>query len=141
MNITATHYSAKIFYYTSKDNFHTTNGTNNRAHFKLRPRSGLFLRSQPGRLTQSRRDTCCGKPGLVTRLAIFFVVAQVVLFAFSTTIYDAIEHYIDSIFFFTRCMLLSVMMVYKYWDSITKGLCRNLLGSLTTYLSIRDAPF
>jgi len=50
----------------------------------------------------------------------FFTVAQVVLFAFSLTICDAVKHYIDGLFFFTLCMLLSVMMVYKYWDSITK---------------------
>jgi len=50
----------------------------------------------------------------------FFAVAQVVLFAFSVTICDAVKHYIDGLFFFTLCMLLSVMMVYKYWDSITK---------------------
>jgi hypothetical protein len=49
----------------------------------------------------------------------FFAVAQVILFAFSVTICDAIKHYIDGLFFFTLCMLLSVMMVYKYWDSIT----------------------
>jgi hypothetical protein len=49
----------------------------------------------------------------------FFAIAQVLLFAFSATICDAIKHYIDGLFFFTLCMLLSVMMVYKYWDSIT----------------------
>lgn len=49
----------------------------------------------------------------------FFTIAQVLLFAFSVTICDAIKHYIDGLFFFTLCMLLSVMMVYKYWDSIT----------------------
>lgn len=49
----------------------------------------------------------------------FFAVAQVILFAFSVTICDAIKHYIDGLFFFTLCILLSVMMVYKYWDSIT----------------------
>jgi hypothetical protein len=49
----------------------------------------------------------------------FFTIAQVIMFAFSTTICDAIKHYIDGLFFFTLCMLLSVMMVYKYWDSIT----------------------
>ena len=49
----------------------------------------------------------------------FFTVAQVILFAFSVTICDAIKHYIDGLFFFTLCMLLSVMMIYKYWDSIT----------------------
>ncbi|KAG6836530.1 hypothetical protein H0H93_007076 [Arthromyces matolae] len=51
--------------------------------------------------------------------AAFFAIAQVLLFAFSVTICDAIKHYIDGLFFFTLCMLLSVMMVYKYWDSIT----------------------
>jgi len=45
----------------------------------------------------------------------------VLLFAFSVTICDAIKHYIDGLFFFTLCVLLSVMMVYKYWDSITVG--------------------
>lgn len=49
----------------------------------------------------------------------FFTIAQVLLFAFSATICNAIKHYIDGLFFFTLCMLLSVMMVYKYWDSIT----------------------
>ena len=49
----------------------------------------------------------------------FFTIAQVILFAFSATICDAIKHYIDGLFFFSLCMLLSVMMVYKYWDSIT----------------------
>ena len=49
----------------------------------------------------------------------FFTIAQIILFAFSVTICDAIKHYIDGLFFFTLCMLLSVMMVYKYWDSIT----------------------
>jgi hypothetical protein len=51
--------------------------------------------------------------------AAFFTIAQVLLFAFSVTICDAIKHYIDGLFFFTLCMLLAVMMVYKYWDSIT----------------------
>lgn len=49
----------------------------------------------------------------------FFVIAQVLMFGFSVTICDAIKHYIDGLFFFTLCILLSVMMIYKYWDSIT----------------------
>jgi len=43
----------------------------------------------------------------------FFTVGAVVLFAFSVTVCDAVEHYIDGLFFFVLCMLLSVMMVYK----------------------------
>lgn len=72
----------------------------------------------------------------------FFTAGCVIMFAFSPTICDAVEHYIDGLFFFVLCMLLSVMMVYKvglerpdcvcapsltsaclaskYWDSITR---------------------
>lgn len=49
----------------------------------------------------------------------FWVIGMVILFAFSTTICNAIKHYIDGLFFSELCVLLSVMMVYKYWDSIT----------------------
>jgi hypothetical protein len=43
----------------------------------------------------------------------FYVVGCVLLFAFSTRICDAVSHYIDGVFFFSLCMLLTVMMVYK----------------------------
>jgi hypothetical protein len=59
----------------------------------------------------------------------FFTFAQILLFAFSAKICDAIKHYIDGLFFFTLCMLLSVMMVYKYWDSITV----RRVGFITAY--------
>lgn len=45
-----------------------------------------------------------------------YVVGVLVLFVFSGKICDAVSHYIDGTFFFSLCMLLSVMMVYKYWD-------------------------
>lgn len=50
----------------------------------------------------------------------FFVVGQVILYAFSTPLCNAVSHYLDGLFFATTCNLLAVMMVYKYWDSITK---------------------
>ena len=50
----------------------------------------------------------------------FFTVALVIQFGFSVTICDAVKHYLDGLFFSTLCNLLAVMMVYKYWDSITK---------------------
>lgn len=66
----------------------------------------------------------------------FFVIGQVVLYVFSNTICNHVEHYLDGLFFATICNLLAVMMVYKvcftflsdrfhadntqYWDSITK---------------------
>ncbi|OBZ79488.1 Chitin synthase export chaperone [Grifola frondosa] len=70
--------------------------------------------------------------------AAFFTVAQVVLFAFSVTICDAIKHYIDGLFFFTLCMLLSVMMVYKYWDSITREDLEFSVGSKATVWEVKD---
>jgi hypothetical protein len=68
----------------------------------------------------------------------FFTIAQVLLFAFSATICDAIKHYIDGLFFFTLCMLLSVMMVYKYWDSITREDLEFSVGSKATVWEVRD---
>ncbi|KAF6238325.1 hypothetical protein HO173_003605 [Letharia columbiana] len=50
----------------------------------------------------------------------FFVIGQVILYVFSDTICNAVSHYLDGLFFATICNLLAVMMVYKYWDSITK---------------------
>ncbi|KAH9899081.1 chitin synthase export chaperone [Xylariomycetidae sp. FL2044] len=50
----------------------------------------------------------------------FLVVGQVILYALSSTICNATSHYVDGLFFATTCNLLAVMMVYKYWDSITK---------------------
>jgi hypothetical protein len=70
----------------------------------------------------------------------FFAVAQVVLFAFSVTICDAVKHYIDGLFFFTLCMLLSVMMVYKYWDSITKEDLEFSVGSKAAVWEVKE-PF
>ncbi|KAI9322146.1 chitin synthase III catalytic subunit-domain-containing protein [Dichotomocladium elegans] len=50
----------------------------------------------------------------------FFLGGQVLMYVFSVIICDNVKHYIDGAFFNTVCTLLSVMMVYKYWDSITK---------------------
>lgn len=68
----------------------------------------------------------------------FFAVAQVVLLAFSVTICDAVKHYIDGLFFFTVCMLLAVMMVYKYWDSITKEDLEFSVGSKAAVWEVKD---
>lgn len=50
----------------------------------------------------------------------FFVVGQVILYLVGDTICESAQHYLDGLFFATICNLLAVMMVYKYWDSITK---------------------
>lgn len=50
----------------------------------------------------------------------FLIIGQVILYVFSNTICNAVQHYLDGLFFATICNLLAVMMVYKYWDSITR---------------------
>ncbi|KAH6680418.1 chitin synthase III catalytic subunit [Halenospora varia] len=52
--------------------------------------------------------------------AFFLVIGQVIMYVFSNTICNAVQHYLDGLFFATICNLLAVMMVYKYWDSITR---------------------
>lgn len=70
--------------------------------------------------------------------AFFFVIGQVILYVFSIKICNAVQHYLDGLFFATVCNLLAVMMIYKvcsplelfarafrltpaqYWDSITR---------------------
>ncbi|KII86256.1 hypothetical protein PLICRDRAFT_43838 [Plicaturopsis crispa FD-325 SS-3] len=68
----------------------------------------------------------------------FFTIGQVLLFAFSNTICDAIKHYIDGLFFFSMCMLLSVMMIYKYWDSITREDLEFSVGSKAAVWEVKD---
>lgn len=43
----------------------------------------------------------------------FFVAGQVILYAFSSKLCNAVSHYLDGLFFATVCNLLGVMMVYK----------------------------
>lgn len=44
---------------------------------------------------------------------LFFVIGQVILYVFGSTICNAAQHYLDGLFFATVCNLLAVMMVYK----------------------------
>lgn len=67
----------------------------------------------------------------------FFVIGQLILYVFATTVCEGVQHYMDGLLFATVCNLLAVMMVYKvshvlgaaslqslilsqYWDSITR---------------------
>jgi hypothetical protein len=45
--------------------------------------------------------------------AFFFIIGQVILYVFSVQICNAVQHYLDGLFFATVCNLLAVMMVYK----------------------------
>jgi hypothetical protein len=51
---------------------------------------------------------------------VFFLVGQVFEYTLSFSVCKSTSHYIDGTFFGTVCSLLGVMMIYKYWDSITK---------------------
>lgn len=51
---------------------------------------------------------------------LFLTIGQVILYALSNLICENAQHYFDGLFIATICNLLAVMMVYKYWDSITK---------------------
>jgi len=51
--------------------------------------------------------------GDITFGVFFFVVGQVILYAFSSPLCRAVSHYLDGLFFATTCNLLAVMMVYK----------------------------
>ncbi|KIW00058.1 chitin synthase export chaperone [Verruconis gallopava] len=58
--------------------------------------------------------------GDITFGVFFFVVGQVMVYTLSKPICEGASHYLDGLFLGTICNLLAVMMVYKYWDSITK---------------------
>lgn len=68
----------------------------------------------------------------------FYIVGQVIIYVFSVTICDTIKHYIDGLFFGTICTLLAVMMVYKYWDSITKEDLEFSVGSKQNSWEIKE---
>ncbi|CAG8559315.1 4498_t:CDS:2 [Ambispora leptoticha] len=68
----------------------------------------------------------------------FYVTGQVILYVFSVRICDAAKHYIDGLFFGTICSLLAVMMVYKYWDSITKEDLEFSVGSKQNVWEVKE---
>jgi len=68
----------------------------------------------------------------------FYVIGMVLLFAFSDTVCNAISHYLDGLFFQELCVLLAIMMVYKYWDSITREDLEFSVGSKATVWEVKD---
>ncbi|KAG0314932.1 Chitin synthase, class 7 [Dissophora globulifera] len=69
---------------------------------------------------------------------IFFATGQVVLYVFSVAICNTAKHYIDGLFVGTISTLLSVMMVYKYWDSITKEDLEFSVGSKLNVWEVKE---
>ena len=68
----------------------------------------------------------------------FFATGQVILYVFSLDICIFAKHYIDGLFFGTIATLLSVMMVYKYWDSITKEDLEFSVGSKQNVWEVKE---
>ncbi|OJJ49827.1 hypothetical protein ASPZODRAFT_1042044 [Penicilliopsis zonata CBS 506.65] len=58
--------------------------------------------------------------GNIASGTLIFIAGQVILYAFGNDICNSVQHYLDGLFFASLCNLLAVMMVYKFWDSITK---------------------
>jgi len=69
---------------------------------------------------------------------IFFVMGQVFMLVLSPLLCQATSHYVDGYFFGAICMLLSVMMVYKYWDSITKEDLEFSVGGKLNVWEVKD---
>ncbi|KAI9025118.1 chitin synthase III catalytic subunit [Phycomyces nitens] len=68
----------------------------------------------------------------------FFIIGQVLMHVFSVVICDEVKHYVDGLFFGTICSLLAVMMVYKYWDSITKEDLEFSVGSKQNVWEVKE---
>ena len=69
---------------------------------------------------------------------IIFVLGQVCSYVLSGSICEISKHYIDGWFFATVSSLISVMIVYKYWDSITKDDLEFSVGGKLNEWEIRD---
>lgn len=57
--------------------------------------------------------------GAIALGTVFFVIGQVLLYAFSKDICTSVKHYLDGMFFASLTNLFTTMMIYKYWDMIT----------------------
>lgn len=68
----------------------------------------------------------------------FFIIGQIILYALGARICEVAQHYVDGLFFATICNLLAVMMVYKYWDSITTEDLEFSVGTKTGNWDVKD---
>lgn len=68
----------------------------------------------------------------------FLIVGQIVLYVFSGTICNSAQHYIDGLFVASVFNFLAIMMVYKYWDSITKEDLEFSVGTKVSNWEVRE---
>jgi len=73
--------------------------------------------------------------------AAFYIIGIVSEFVFAREICELCGHYIDGLFFGVTFILLAVMMVYKYWDSITKEDLEFSVGKNQTVWEIKDPNY
>lgn len=69
---------------------------------------------------------------------LFFAFGQVMMLVLSQPICTGTNHYVDGLFFGHICTLLAVMMVYKYWDSITKEDLEFSVGGKLNVWEVKD---
>jgi len=68
----------------------------------------------------------------------FFIIGVIGQYFLSEIICEMGHHYLDGLFWGVVFTLLSVMMVYKYWDSITKEDLEFSVGGKTNVWEIKD---
>ncbi|KAJ3337124.1 Chitin synthase, class 7 [Gonapodya sp. JEL0774] len=68
----------------------------------------------------------------------FFTMGLIFQFVLSPTVCNGTQHYIDGFFFGALFTLLGVMMVYKFWDDITKEDLEFSVGGKTNVWEIKD---
>ncbi|KAJ3337659.1 Chitin synthase, class 7 [Gonapodya sp. JEL0774] len=68
----------------------------------------------------------------------FYIAGIVFQFVVSTKVCEAAKHYVDGMFFSAVMTLLAVMLVYKYWDSITKEDLEFSVGGKSNVWEIKD---
>jgi len=79
--------------------------------------------------------------GAMLFAAAFYVIGVVSEFVFAKEICQLCSHYIDGVFFGVTFILLAVMMVYKYWDSITKEDLEFSVGKNQTVWEIKEPTY
>ncbi|ORX45958.1 hypothetical protein BCR36DRAFT_298241 [Piromyces finnis] len=79
--------------------------------------------------------------GAILFAAAFYIIGIVCEFVFSKEICGMCAHYIDGVFFGVTFILLAVMMVYKYWDSITKEDLEFSVGKNQTVWEIKEPTY
>ncbi|KAI8056045.1 chitin synthase III catalytic subunit, partial [Syncephalis plumigaleata] len=69
---------------------------------------------------------------------VFFAIGQIITIGIGETICNGTRHYLDGTFFGACSVLLAVMFIYKYWDSITKEDLEFSVGGKQNVWEVKD---